>query len=59
MDYADEINETGSRLDEQYDGDVPEEVLRDYYASIDKFRGRELDAEVMGSILTLYRDSVK
>ncbi len=59
MDYVDEVNETGSRLDEQYDGDVPEEVLRDYYASIDKSREWELDPGVMGSILTLYREAVK
>ena len=59
MDYMDEVNETGSRLDEQYDGDVPEEVLRDYYASIDKSRVWELDPGVMGSILTLYQDAAK
>ncbi len=59
MDYADEKNEEGSRLDEQYDGDIPEEALRDYYASIDKFRAWELDAGVMGSILTLYQEAVK
>lgn len=58
-DYADEINEIGSQLDEQYGGDVPEEVLRDYYASIDKFRGWELDPGVMGSILTLYQEAAK
>ena len=58
MDYAHEKNEEGSRLDEQYGGDIPEEVLRDYYASIDKFRLWELDAEFMGSILALYQEAV-
>ena len=59
LDYADEINEIGSRINEQYGYDVPEEVLREYYASVDKFRVRELDQGFMESILTFYRDAVK
>ena len=59
LDYADEINEIGARIDEQYDYDAPEEVLREYYASVDKFRVKELDQGFMESILTFYRDAVK
>lgn len=58
-DYAEEVNEIGERIDEQYDYNVPEEVLREYYASIDKFRARELDEGFMESILTFYREAVK
>lgn len=58
-DYAEEVNKIGERIDEQYDYNVPEEVLREYYASIDKFRARELDEGFMESILTFYREAVK
>lgn len=58
-DYAEEVNEIGERIDEQYDYNVPEEILREYYASIDKFRARELDEGFMESILTFYREAVK
>ena len=59
LDYADEMNEIGSRIDEQYGDDVPEEVLREYYASINKLRARELDAEFMESILAFYREAAE
>lgn len=59
LDYADEVNAAGEKLEEQYDGDVPEEVLREYYASIDKFRARERDAAFMESILTFYQDAAQ
>ena len=58
-DYADGKNEEGARLDEQYGYDVPEEVLRAYYASIDKFRARELDEGFMGSILAFYQAAAR
>ena len=32
--YADEINEIGARIDEQYDYDAPEEVLRESYPTV-------------------------
>lgn len=57
--YADEVNETGSQLDEQYDGNVPEEILRDYYASIDKFRLWELDAEFMETVAAFYQKATR
>ena len=57
--YADEVNEAGSRLDEQYGGDVPEEILRDYYASIDKFRAWELDAEFMDTVAAFYQEAAR
>lgn len=58
-DYADEKNEEGSKLEEQYGGDIPEEVLRDYYASIDKFRAWELNGALMESILTFYQEAAR
>ncbi len=59
LDYVDEVNERGRALNERYGGDVPEEELRSFYASIDKFRARELDAAFMDSILTFYQSAVQ
>ena len=59
LDYADEMNEVGARLEEQYGGSVPEEALVEYYASIDPFRARALDAGFMESIVAFYQASAR
>ncbi len=58
-DYANVMDKTGSKLEEQYGGDIPEEVLREYFSTIDKFRARELDDGFMESILTFYQSAVR
>lgn len=55
LDYVDEINEDYRVLYDQYGGEIPESVERDFYAPIDKARASAVDQEFMDSVLAFYQ----
>ncbi|MDE7260705.1 MAG: lysophospholipase [Oscillospiraceae bacterium] len=55
--YHDELNEAYNKLYEQYDGEIPEDVERAFYAEADPFLLSELDAEFMERVAAFYREA--
>lgn len=55
--YIDELNETYDALYERYDGEIPEDVKREFYAEADPFLASELDAEFMERVVGFYREA--
>ena len=56
--YEEELNEVYGELYDQYDGEIPEDVRREFYASADKFLTVEPDAAFMERVVGFYRDAV-
>ena len=59
LDYADEINKPYKELYEQYGGDIPEDVRKDFYDQVDKFKCSGLDDDFMDSVLDFYKESLQ
>lgn len=55
--YADEKNAVYDELYEQYNGEIPEDVRREFVAGVDKFLANEPDQEFMDTVLNFYRQS--
>lgn len=55
--YAEEKNAVYAELYERYNGSVPEDVDREFYAGIDRFLANEPDGEFMDAVLNFYRQS--
>lgn len=57
--YGDELDAEYEKLEEQYDGNIPQEIEAGYYADIDKQKMSGLDADFMQDVLEFYeRESV-
>jgi hypothetical protein len=48
--YIDQKNQEYRALLDRYDGSVPESVLADFYASVDRFRTSEMNAGLVEEI---------
>ncbi|MDE7280944.1 MAG: lysophospholipase [Ruminiclostridium sp.] len=57
--YIDEIDEAYEKLFDQYDGNIPDNVEKDFYDSCDKFRVSELDEDFINSVLDFYENAIK
>lgn len=57
--YEEELNETYRELYDQYDGEIPEDIRREFYASVDKFLTVEPDAAFMERVVEFYREAVR
>ena len=53
--YREEINQAYGALYEQYGGEIPEDVERAFYGSIDKRRASAVDQEFMDSVIDFYK----
>lgn len=57
--YAEEVNEAYHALYEQYDGEIPEDVAREFCAGTDKAKMSEVDEAFMQDVLDFYENAVK
>ncbi len=57
--YADERNAAYEELYQQYAGEIPEEVRREFYAGIDRFLANEPDPAFMEAVLKFYQQALK
>jgi len=57
--YADEMNEIYQALYDQYDGKIPEDADREFYAGTDPFRASELDPDFMDTVAAFYQEAVQ
>ena len=55
--YEEELNEAYRELYNQYDGEIPEDVQREFYAAADKYLTVEPDAAFMERVVGFYRDA--
>ena len=55
--YHDELNELYEEIYDQYDGDIPEDVDREFYAKVDKHLASEVDEAFMESVLAFYQEA--
>lgn len=55
--YMDEIQAVYDELYERYDHEIPENVDREFYAGIDKFRASAVDTDFMETVLAFYQDA--
>lgn len=55
--YADEKNAVYDELYQRYDGDIPEDVCREFCAGVDKFLANEPDGEFMARVLAFYQQA--
>lgn len=55
--YEEELQETYEALYGQYDGEIPEAVQREFYASADKFLTVEPDEAFMETVAAFYREA--
>lgn len=54
LEYIDEFNKSFKDIYDKYDGDIPEDVLSETYAQLDKTLAFEFDLETMGLILDIF-----
>jgi len=59
VEYVSEVNEAYDELNTEYEGEIPEEEKKVFYAGVDKFRTSELDVELMDEIHQFFEDSLK
>lgn len=59
LEYIDKLNEEYSALYDQYDGNIPEEIRREFYNSHDKFKCSELDEDFIESVLDFYENAIR
>jgi len=57
--YHDEMNKVYKEIYDQYGGEIPEDVEREFYAGTDPFLTSKLDDQFMNRVLAFYRDAVK
>ncbi len=57
--YIKELNKKGDELEKQYDGDTPDEVIKEFYDSIDKVKTSELSEDFMGEINEFYLKAIE
>lgn len=58
-DYIDEINVEYEKLYNEYEGNIPEDLERNFYNSCDKFRANELDSDFIDSVLKFYDEALE
>lgn len=56
--YLAETEERGNELLEQYDGDIPDDIEEEYYASVAKEKVSELSLEFMQEVDDFFTDSI-
>jgi len=57
--YVEEKNKAYDAIYERYDGEIPEDVRREYYANVDKSLANKLDPDFMGEVLAFYQQASK
>ena len=57
--YHDELNEIYDELYARYDGAIPEDAEREFYANADPFLASKVDAEFMARVADFYRGAVQ
>lgn len=57
--YEEELQEAYEALYEQYDGEIPEDAQREFYAAADKFMTTEPDEAFMETVVSFYRQSIQ
>lgn len=58
LDYADEINKPYEELYEKYNGEIPEDVERNFYNNIDKSKCNELNEDLIECVLDFYEEAL-
>ena len=59
LDYADEINVEYEKLYNEYDGNIPDDVRKEFYDKCDKFKVSEIDEDFINSVLDFYENAIK
>lgn len=57
--YMDEVQAAYDVLYEEYGHSIPEDVDREFYAGVDKFRASAIDTDFMDSVAAFYQDAVR
>lgn len=57
-DYIDEKNEEYDMLDEQYDGDIPYDIEKEWYDNLDKHKTSELSEQFMSDVNDFYLNAL-
>ena len=55
--YHDEMNELYEEIYSQYDGEIPEDVDREFYAKADKHLASKVDEAFMENVLAFYQEA--
>lgn len=58
LEYADKINVEYEKLYNEYDGEIPDDVRKNFYDGCDKFKVNELDPDFIESVLDFYDDAI-
>ena len=58
LEYIDEQNEIYKELWEKYDGEIPDDVKREFYANVDKDKVNVMDEEFMQDVLNFYEEAI-
>ena len=56
--YVEELQKEYDEIYERYSGEIPEEVLREFYEPVDKFRATAVDEEFMVSVAAFYQEAM-
>lgn len=57
--YIDELEAQYDKLDAEYDSEMPEDIEKSFYGSVDKFKCSELDTDFTESVLDFYDSVIK
>lgn len=57
--YIEELDMEHDRLEEEYDGEIPEEVSAEFFGKIDKSRTSQMDGAFMQDVLAFYENAGK
>ena len=58
IEYIDEQNKIYEEIWEQYDGEIPDDVKKEFYSKVDKDKVNVLDEEFMQDVLTFYESAI-
>lgn len=58
LDYMKKMDEDYNRLREQYDGEVPDEIVAEWNAALDKVLISGIDEELFADIVAFYMDAI-
>ena len=56
--YIREKNEEYEKINKQYDGDIPDEILKDYYDNIDKSKTSKVSKQFMSDVNDFYQGAL-
>ena len=58
IEYIDEQNKIYEEIWEKYDGEIPDDVRKEFYANVDKDKVNVLDEEFMQDVLNFYDEAI-